>query len=278
MRGVDRAPRIVGRHGRHRAPPWRRRGRAARCRDDAAVMRGDPLGDRALARGRRAVDGDDHDKFAPSPRINSTKPGKLVAMKLASSTLTGFSLAKPHDQRGHGDAVIHVSGDEAAADGAALAMDNEVVAFDLGLDPVRAQHRGRGGEAVRFLHPQLLQSRASPSCPRRKRRRRRAPGIRRSSPARAKPAPRRLYSALARTRKSATCSPPSSRGCKRLDGGAHLAQRRRPGRRAADSSSRLRGSRPSPARSAPRPAGTRRKTDRRGPRSAAAQVRAGRRA
>src|SRR5580704_9234697 len=41
--------------------------------------------DRALARGGRSVDGDDHDKSAPSPRISSTKPGKLVAMNVPSS-------------------------------------------------------------------------------------------------------------------------------------------------------------------------------------------------
>jgi hypothetical protein len=36
-----------------------------------------------------------HDNSAPRPRIKSTKPGKLVAMKLASSIFTGFSLASP---------------------------------------------------------------------------------------------------------------------------------------------------------------------------------------
>ena len=60
-----------------------------------AVMSGEPLGDGALAGGRRAVDGDDHESSAPSPRINSTNPGKLVAMKAASSTPTGWSLASP---------------------------------------------------------------------------------------------------------------------------------------------------------------------------------------
>src|SRR4029077_5820041 len=51
--------------------------------------------DRALARGGRSVDGDDHDKSAPSPRISSTKPGKLVAMNVPSSICTGWSLASP---------------------------------------------------------------------------------------------------------------------------------------------------------------------------------------
>ena len=51
----------------------------------------------------------------PSPRISSTKPGKLVAMNAASSTCTGFSLRGAQHQRRHGDAVIHVGLDQAAA-------------------------------------------------------------------------------------------------------------------------------------------------------------------
>ena len=51
--------------------------------------------DRALAGGRRPVDGDDHDKSALRVRINSTKPGKLVAMNVPSSICTGLSLARP---------------------------------------------------------------------------------------------------------------------------------------------------------------------------------------
>ena len=81
------------------------------------VVRGEPLAERALAGSGRSVDGDDHEKSAPSERIIATKSGKLVAMKAASSTLTGCSLAEPHHQRRHGDAVIHVGGDEAAAGG-----------------------------------------------------------------------------------------------------------------------------------------------------------------
>src|SRR4029077_4160319 len=94
-RSVDRARRIIGRMGTIEHNP----GDGPVDEPGVEVMQPvhprDLLGDRALARRRRAVDGDDHDKFAPSPRINSTKPGKLVAMKLASSTLTGFSLANP---------------------------------------------------------------------------------------------------------------------------------------------------------------------------------------
>ena len=59
------------------------------------VMRGEPLAERALARRRRPVDRNDHEKSAPSARIRSVKPGKLVAMKAASSTATACSLARP---------------------------------------------------------------------------------------------------------------------------------------------------------------------------------------
>src|SRR5580700_1540121 len=51
--------------------------------------------DRALTRRRRSVDGYDHDKSAPSPRISSTKSGKLVAMNVPSSICTGLSVASP---------------------------------------------------------------------------------------------------------------------------------------------------------------------------------------
>ena len=60
-----------------------------------AVMRGELLAERALAGGRRSVDGDDHERSAPRRRISSVKPGKLVAMKAASSTPTGCSLPSP---------------------------------------------------------------------------------------------------------------------------------------------------------------------------------------
>ena len=56
------------------------------------------------------------------------KSGKLVAMKAVSSTLTGLSAAKPHHQRRHRDAVIHVGGDEAAAGHMAPALDDQIVA------------------------------------------------------------------------------------------------------------------------------------------------------
>ena len=59
------------------------------------VMRGQSLADGAFAGRRRSIDGDDHDKSAPKPRINSTKPGKLVAMNALSSMRTALMLASP---------------------------------------------------------------------------------------------------------------------------------------------------------------------------------------
>src|SRR5487761_2116461 len=60
-----------------------------------AVMCRELLAERTFARGRRPIDGDNHEKSAPSERISSTKPGKLVAMKAESSMRTGLSAASP---------------------------------------------------------------------------------------------------------------------------------------------------------------------------------------
>jgi hypothetical protein len=58
-----------------------------------AVELGQPLGDGSLAGGGGAVDGDDQvhagSMAAPRPRIKSAKPGKLVAIISAPSTVTG---------------------------------------------------------------------------------------------------------------------------------------------------------------------------------------------
>ena len=121
-------------------------------------MRGELLAERALAGGRRSVDGDDHESRRPGARISSAKPGKLVAMKAASSTADRLLAAEPHDQRRHRDAMVHVGRDHAAAGRAALAVHDQVVALDLDLDAVDAQHRGGGGEPVGFLDAQLLQA------------------------------------------------------------------------------------------------------------------------
>ncbi len=68
-----------------------------------AEMRRQPLRQGALAGRRRAVDGDDEAHAGttagpPSPAAvfsRSAKPGKLVSMKLASSTCTGAAAARP---------------------------------------------------------------------------------------------------------------------------------------------------------------------------------------
>ena len=53
-------------------------------------MRGDALAERAFARCRRTVDGDEHyANVAPSLVSKGTKSGKLVPIMLASSTVTG---------------------------------------------------------------------------------------------------------------------------------------------------------------------------------------------
>src|SRR6185503_3182649 len=67
----------------------------ARVEMAQAVMGREPLAERALARRGGSIERDDHDKSAPSERISSTKPGKLVAMKAPSSMRTGSSDARP---------------------------------------------------------------------------------------------------------------------------------------------------------------------------------------
>ncbi len=85
---VERMPPVEQRH-RHRPVDQ------AGVEMAQPIVGGEPLAERALAGRGRSVDGDDHVSSPPSPRINSTKLGKLVAMNAASSTCTGFSLAVP---------------------------------------------------------------------------------------------------------------------------------------------------------------------------------------
>ena len=53
----------------------------------------------------------------PSPRINSTKPGKARCNEGAVVDLHRLLAGEPENDRRHGDAVIHVRGDDAAAGG-----------------------------------------------------------------------------------------------------------------------------------------------------------------
>src|SRR5262245_16596884 len=59
------------------------------------IVGGKPFAQGAFARSRRPVDSYDHVRSAPTERINSTKPGKLVAMKALSSMRTELSVARP---------------------------------------------------------------------------------------------------------------------------------------------------------------------------------------
>ena len=82
-----------------RAAPWRRRDRAAQYRDGAghnapaSLLPSVPLPDAAGP--SMAMITMSYAKSAPSPRISSTKPGKLVAINALSSIRTGSSLASP---------------------------------------------------------------------------------------------------------------------------------------------------------------------------------------
>ena len=142
-RRVRRRPAQVGaRQIRRRQRPRRRRGRgrigriAARIQHapaDRAVqqagvemrqaeMRGEPPRQRALAGRGRPVDGDDQARaVTPSTRRAERRssarrnPGKLVSMKLASSTATGCAGRQAQHQRAHRQPVVHVGRDQAAA-------------------------------------------------------------------------------------------------------------------------------------------------------------------
>ena len=63
-------------------------------------------------------------------------------MKLRVVDLHRLLAGEPHHQRRHGDAMIHVGGDESAAGGAAAAMHNQIVTVDLDFDAVVAQQTG----------------------------------------------------------------------------------------------------------------------------------------
>ena len=121
-------------------------------------MMGEALAERALARGRGSVDGDDHENSAPSERIIGMKSGKAGGDEGGVVDLDRLVGRAAHHQRRHRDAMIHVGGDEAAAGHMAAAFDDQIVAGDLDLDAVDAQHGGGGFEPVGFLDAQFLQA------------------------------------------------------------------------------------------------------------------------
>ena len=71
-------------------------------------------------------------ELRPEPVISGAKTGKLVSITLASSIATGFLAGQPHHEEAHGDSVIEMRGDGAAAasDLAVPAAHDQVVADD----------------------------------------------------------------------------------------------------------------------------------------------------
>ena len=94
--------------------------------------------------------------------------------------LHGLVARKPHHQRRHRDAVIHVGRDQPAARHAALAVHDQVVALDLDVDAVDRAASRRSRQGDRIPSRAIPSGRACASCLRRKPPRRRARDIRRS--------------------------------------------------------------------------------------------------
>ena len=73
----------------------------------------------------------------PHQRMND---GKLVAIIAPSSTVIGLLCGKAHDEERHGDAVVEMGRDRAAApDPCRRAVNDQVVAFDLESTPASAR-------------------------------------------------------------------------------------------------------------------------------------------
>ena len=83
------------------------------------VMRREPLGERALARGGGTVDGDDHAALSPdrgAQPAHQRDEGR-EARRDHGAVIDGHRLlrGKAHDEEGHGDAVVEMGRDRAAA-------------------------------------------------------------------------------------------------------------------------------------------------------------------
>ena len=185
-------------------------------------MVGDALGQRALARGGRTVDGDDHWPHVPGfgeARAQALHEGAELGEAGGDHGRVvdrhGAVGAQAQREEGHGDAMVEVGGNHAAAAHALAAADHERVAVDLGCHAVRQQARRRRSQPVALLHLQLGQARPCAFRRRRRRQGRRARDIRRSCSARAPPARRTPFSLECRTRMSATGSPPSLRSLRK---------------------------------------------------------------
>ena len=69
---------------------------------------------------------------------------------VTSSTVTGFSAGQAHGEKAHGDAVIHMGGDRAAARHLGHAVHGQVVAAFVEGDAIGVQARARWPPAGRF--------------------------------------------------------------------------------------------------------------------------------
>ena len=134
-------------------------------------------------------------------------------MKAVSSTFTGLSEAKPHHQRGHRDAMIHVGGDEAAAGNMALAFDDQIIAEISTLTPLTRSMSAVASRRSDSLTRNSCRPRIT-VVPSARRLGPKAPDIRRSSTARFPPAPRpraaSIHERAMRHRFAGGASPPLS--------------------------------------------------------------------
>ena len=179
-----------------------------------AEMRRQLLGQRALAAGGGAVDGDDDEAHGASNNRAEAAHQVLIFGEAGGDHgdvihRDRLLRRQAHGEEAHGDAVIHVGGDGAAAGhlSPCRSRSGRRLRSSCG-DAIGGRARPRWRPAGRFPSPAVLPAPASRCC--RWRRRPRRPGwdIRRSSRARGRPAPSTPFSAEWRTIRSPISSPP----------------------------------------------------------------------
>ncbi len=128
-------------------------------------MIGDALGEGAFAGGRRTVDGNDHrarpagaEKRAPSALHERDELGKARRHHARVVDRHRLAAGQPHGEKCHGDAVVEVRRDRAAAAHAARATDRERIAFGARDDAVGRQPGNGRRQPVALLHLQLGQA------------------------------------------------------------------------------------------------------------------------
>ena len=129
--------------------------RTLRVRSAGPLTDGD--GDRAIVvgfAGLRIA----YSNVAPSPSIAGRKVGKAGGDHGGVVDRHRFPAREPHDQEAHGDAVIHMGRDQAAALRDAAALDDEIVALDRVRNVRGGEAGGDRGETVAFLDPELVQA------------------------------------------------------------------------------------------------------------------------